>query len=107
MAASEDFSRSFLEEMVERVCSSLTGEAEMAQTPRNAEVGDLVLLVGEPLPRGQWRLGRVVKVVPGRDGLVRTVEVKTGASTSLVRPRNSAYWKNQEISAVIERHFRH
>ena len=53
---------------------------------RNAEVGDLVLLVDEPLPRGQWRMGRVVKVVPGRDGLVRTVEVKTGASTSLVRP---------------------
>ena len=53
---------------------------------RNAEVGDLVLLVAEPLPRGQRRMGRVVKVVPGRDGLVRTVEVKTGASTSLVRP---------------------
>ena len=53
---------------------------------RNAEIGDLVLLVDECLPRGQWRMGRVVRVVHGRDGLVRTVEVKTGASTSLVRP---------------------
>lgn len=31
-------------------------------------------------------MGRVVKVVPGKDGLVRTVEVKTGVLTSLVRP---------------------
>jgi len=31
-------------------------------------------------------MGRVAKVVPGRDGFVRTVEVKTRASTSLVRP---------------------
>lgn len=52
----------------------------------NAEVGDLVLLVDELLARGQWGMGRVVKVVPGKDGLVRTVEVKTGVSTSLVRP---------------------
>jgi len=53
---------------------------------RNADVENLVLLVDEPLPRGQWRMGRIVKVVRGRDWLVRTVQVKTGASTSLVRP---------------------
>lgn len=45
-----------------------------------------MLVVDEPLARGQWRMGRVVKVVPGKDGLVRTVEVKTGVLTSLVRP---------------------
>ena len=53
---------------------------------RNTEVGDLVLLVDEPLPRGQWRMDRVIKVVSGRDGLVQTVEIKTEASKSLVRP---------------------
>ena len=52
---------------------------------RNAEVGDLVLLVDQCLPRGSKHLGRVVKVYPGRDGLVRTVEVKTKTS-NLVRP---------------------
>ena len=67
-------------------------ERDKWHRPRgNAEVGDLVLLVDEPLPRGQWRMGRVVKVVPGRDGLVRTVEGKTGASTSLVRPMQKIY----------------
>ena len=53
---------------------------------RNAEVADLVLLVDERVPRGRWRLGRVIKATPGRDGLVRTVEVKTRPTTSLVRP---------------------
>ena len=62
-------------------------ERQKWQRPRrNAEIGDLVLLVDDCLPRGQWRMGRVIKAVPGRDELVRTVEVKTGASTTLVRP---------------------
>jgi hypothetical protein len=52
---------------------------------RNATVGDIVLLVDEGLPRGKWLLGRIVKAIPGRDGLVRTVEVKTQNSI-LVRP---------------------
>ena len=31
-------------------------------------------------------MSRIIKVVAGKDGLVRTVEVKTSATTSLVRP---------------------
>lgn len=52
---------------------------------RNAEVGDIVLLIDHSIPRGKWLLGRVLKTFPGRDGLVRTVEVKTQSST-LIRP---------------------
>ena len=47
--------------------------------------GDLVLLVDDCLPRSQWRMGLVKAVYPSKDGLVRSVEVKTGASSSLVR----------------------
>ena len=61
-------------------------ERQKWQKPRrNAEVGDLVLLVDDCLPRSQWRMGRVKAVFPSKDGLVRSVEVKTGASSSLVR----------------------
>lgn len=52
---------------------------------RNLAVGDLVLVVTDKVPRGHWLLGRVIKVFPGTDGLVRTAEVKTKTST-LVRP---------------------
>ena len=42
---------------------------------RNLAVGDLVLLVDENLQRGYF--GRVTKVFPGKDCLVRIAEVKT------------------------------
>jgi hypothetical protein len=51
---------------------------------QNLQVGDVVLILDD-LPRNQWLLGRVVKVYPGQDGLVRTVEVRT-PNTHLIRP---------------------
>ena len=38
---------------------------------------DVVLVVDDNAPRGQWRLGRVIETFSGRDGQVRTAEVKT------------------------------
>ena len=52
---------------------------------RNLEVNDLVLVVDKNIPRGRWLLGRCMKVFPGRDGRVRTAEIKTKEST-LIRP---------------------
>ena len=43
----------------------------------NLAVGDTVLVVDDSVPRGQWPLGRVVRVKEGADGLVRSVEVNT------------------------------
>ena len=51
----------------------------------NLKVGDVVLLCEEPTPRFMWPLGLIVDVKLGRDGLVRTVKVKT-RSTVLIRP---------------------
>ncbi len=52
---------------------------------RNFSIGDLVLLVDENAPRKTWPLGRILQIIPGQDGLVRTVEVKVQHG-SLVRP---------------------
>jgi hypothetical protein len=43
----------------------------------NVGIGDLVLVKEENLPPLKWRMGRVVTVHPGKDGLVRVVTVKT------------------------------
>jgi len=43
----------------------------------NIQSNDIVLIVDDNLPRHCWMLGRVVNSLPGRDGLVRAVEVKT------------------------------
>ena len=81
-ALADHFWKRWLREYI----SGLQERQKWQRPRRNAEIGDLVLLVDDCLPRGQWRMGRVIKAVPGRDGLVRTVVVKTGASTTLVRP---------------------
>lgn len=45
---------------------------------RNLKVGDVVLDMDELLPRGEWRLGRVIAIVDGKDGLVRRVKITLG-----------------------------
>ncbi|KAJ8039805.1 hypothetical protein HOLleu_13921 [Holothuria leucospilota] len=44
---------------------------------RNLQIGDYVLVQDNGARRGQWRTGRVSKVYPDDDGLVRKVELKT------------------------------
>ena len=46
--------------------------------------GSVVLLQEDQQPRLRWPLGVITQLFPGRDGVVRTVEVKT-ASGKLVR----------------------
>ena len=44
---------------------------------RNLQVNDIVLLQDDNLVPIRWPLGRVVKTYPGKDSLVRVVDVKT------------------------------
>jgi hypothetical protein len=52
---------------------------------RDLRMGDLVLVADHNLPRGQWPLGIIQTATPGRDGLVRSVTIRTTKST-LKRP---------------------
>ena len=47
-----------------------------ASAQRNMIVGDIVLMQDSNQIRGQWKLGRVSKIYPGKDGNVRKVEVQ-------------------------------
>jgi hypothetical protein len=47
---------------------------------RNMQVGDVILLKDEGLPRHSWKMGRVNKVISDTKGLVRSVYVKTQTS---------------------------
>ena len=47
--------------------------------------GTVVLVQDEQAPRLQWPLAVIEKVFPGRDGIVRTAEVRTAKGT-LIRP---------------------
>ena len=45
------------------------------------KIDDCVIVVDDSLPRGCWPRGRVSAVHPGRDGVVRVVDVKTQTGT--------------------------
>lgn len=51
----------------------------------NAIIGQIVLVSEDNLPPSQWAFGKIVGVHPGKDDLVRSVEVKCG-KTVLRRP---------------------
>ena len=43
---------------------------------RNIMVGDIVTIQDNDLPRGQWKLGKVIKTTPGIDKRVRRIEIQ-------------------------------
>ena len=44
---------------------------------KNATIGDVVIVSEDNTPKSNWRLGRIEDTTTGRDGLVRSVMVKT------------------------------
>ena len=54
---------------------------------RNMQVDDIVLLIEDDVTRSKWPMGRVTKVHPSDDELVRKVDMKVaGSKTPLTRP---------------------
>ena len=51
------------------------------------EIGDIVIVHDKHLPRGLWKLGRIVDVMRGRDGQIRgaTVKMKSEDGQVLLR----------------------
>ena len=52
---------------------------------RNLEIRDLVIIRVEHTARSHWSLGRIVNVYPGKDKMVRSLEVQT-PNGEFVRP---------------------
>ena len=52
---------------------------QISQT--HLSVGDVVIIMDDTVPRGQWPLGRVKSVRTSADGLVRSVSVNSGGKT--------------------------
>lgn len=75
----------FWRRWIREYVSALQARTKWQRPRRNMKEGDVVLVAQENLPRGQWPLGRVVRINTGRDGLVRSCVVKTRTS-EIIRP---------------------
>ncbi len=64
---------------------NLMVRSKWLEVKENLKVGDVVLILDESTPRGCWPMAKITNVHVGRDGLVRSVELKSG-KRQLVRP---------------------
>lgn len=53
---------------------------------KNLKVGDIVIIKEDSINPSKWPLARISQVYPGKDGLVRVVDVKKEAGITLKRP---------------------
>ena len=55
-------------------------------------VGDVVIIYDEKQPRHLWKIGKVMELIPSRDGRVRGAQIKVGKSGVIIkRPINRLY----------------
>jgi hypothetical protein len=68
--------------------SHKTGRSAVKSTPK---INEVVLVRNPDAPRGTWKLGRVMKLHPGSDGAVRSVELLLPNKQRLNRSVNFLY----------------
>ena len=68
-----NFWRRFIAEYVPKMIAIGRSKWQKSEIKKD----DLVLIVESNVPRGKWNLGRVTEVFPGKDGVVRSVLLKT------------------------------
>ena len=64
---------------------------------RNLQIGDIVLVLDDNLPRCQWKVAKVTETYPSVDGLVRKVKVQLGD------PGLSEFGKRTKAFSYLER----
>ena len=75
-ALADQFWRRWMKEVI----PNLNEREKWQQQQPNLEVGDIVVIIDPSSPRGVWPTGRVTKVFPGPDGVVRSVSLLTNGT---------------------------
>ena len=74
----QELIRHFWHRWLKEWIPSLSPRQKWMKVKKNINPGDVVLVVSPNTPRGQWPLGRILEVYPGRDGHVRSVRLQVG-----------------------------
>ena len=67
---------SFWKKWTSKYFPNLLIQEKWHHSKRNIMIGDIVIIQDSDLPRGQWKLGKVVKTIPGIDQRVRRIEIQ-------------------------------
>ena len=87
----EDLKNTFWEQWANEYLPELINFAQSRKTNiKDIELGDIVLVENDK-KRGSWKLGRVVKLIKGKEEKVRAAEVKTENKTLVKRPVQKLY----------------
>ena len=78
-------SREIAKRLTREYLTGLNVRSKWLKVRENVKVGDLVLVNDPKLHRSEWPLARINQIFPGRDGLVRSVGLKT-AKSEITRP---------------------
>ncbi|GFW95066.1 integrase catalytic domain-containing protein [Trichonephila clavipes] len=88
------FRAKVIEELKRRFRNEYLGQLIQRQKQHyqssNIQVGDIVLIGDDWKKIPQWPLARVIKLIPEKDGLVRTVKLRTQSCT-LIRPNQRVF----------------
>lgn len=73
--------KSFWDRWSRDILPNLFVRKKWEKTQPNLVIGDIVVMSDQNAIRGKWSLGKVTNVFPGKDSLVRNVEIKTSSGT--------------------------
>lgn len=81
----QQMSQCFWKRWIQEYLPELTRRTKWHTDVKPLKIDDLVLIINDNAPRGQWTRGIIKQVFPGPDGVIRTVIVRT-SSGELRRP---------------------
>lgn len=77
----QELVRHFWHRWLQEWVPGLNARRKWQKERQNLKIGDVVVIVSADNPRARWPLGRVTATYPGRDGVVRVVDVRVGKGT--------------------------
>ena len=70
--------------------SSLVSNASMKELRKMPKLGEIITIYNDKTSRQRWKLGKIVRLLPGKDNLLRAAQLQTvansGNSITVKRP---------------------
>ncbi|XP_055842512.1 uncharacterized protein LOC129909456 [Episyrphus balteatus] len=75
--AAEKYAQTFWRRWVREYLPDLTRRTKWFSPQKSLQIGDIVVIVDQNNPRKSWPKGKVLQVMPGKDGTIRSAIVQT------------------------------